>query len=620
MILGSAICAWGGLYRLFSTFALYDDEGYVLISTKYFLQGFHLYDQVFTQYGPLFYSYAWLLHGVFGVGLTNDAVRVLTLVHWIGIAGLYGWFVHRASGSRLLTSTGFVLAFMHLEPIVNEPGHPQGLCGLLAAAVLVLSSFGGRRDILRAMVLAGLAIGLLGMIKINLGVYIFLAVSMALLTAAEASRVSGVLRPLHIGLGLAVTPVVMHRWLTDERALMFWIVWTLAVVSVLLVGRPAAANRISGEGAYFRLVLAAAATMLGVVLVQRIQGAPIARLLYGMIGQHARFADAMYLVLEVPKRAGVVAVGAAALAVVYRRRASFPPAARRRVELGFAAMKLLYGLAVIGATSAAFASDAIRGSIDKDSPSGIACALMSYGLPFAWLLLADLPGLAPPQRLARIALCLIASLQALQVFPIAGTQVALGTVLLLLVGLLCVHDVLTSRETGEPMRIHARRVGYGLMVLALLTIALRRGEISRREYRSSVPLGLPGAARIRLPEATAEEIIPLVRSLRAHCGTFVSFPGMNSLYLWAQTEPPTKFNATFWPNMLNDRQQLAIAESIAADPRACFVVDLRTQDIFDGLGYSPLATYLYQNFHSAGAIGAYDLRIRNDRRSDELLP
>jgi hypothetical protein len=605
---------------LFSTFAPYDDEGYVLISIKYFLQGFRLYDQVFTQYGPLFYTYAWLVHGVLGVGLTHDAARLLTLVHWIGIAGLYGWFVHRASGSALLTCAGFVLAFMHVEPLVNEPGHPLGACGLLVGTALVLCSFGGRRDILHAMALTGLMIGLLGMIKINLAVFLFLAVSLALVTSAEASRVIGVLRPLHVGLGLAVAPVLMHRWLTDEPTFVFWIVWTLTVVSVLLVGRPDVADRISMESSIHRLVLASAATMLGVALAQLVQGVSIATLAQGVIGQHVKFGNAFYFFVDVPKKAGVAAVGSTLLAIVFRRRASFPPSARRRVELGLVGMKLLYGLTVIGATSAAFAGEAIGGSIDKDSPRGIAQALMIYALPFSWLLLAKAEALAPPQRFARLALCLIASFQTLQAFPIAGTQVAFGTVLLLLTGLLCVHDVLTSGEPGAPMRIHTRRFGYGLMVLALLTIALRRGEISRREYRSSFPLGLPGAARIRLPEETANSLGRLVRNLRSQCDTFVSFPGMNSLYLWARMEPPTAYNATFWPNMLDGVEQHAVARSIDAKPRACFVVDLRAQEIFDGVGYSPLATYLHQSFHSAGAMGPYDLRIRNDRRSEELLP
>jgi len=191
---------------------------------------------------------------------------------------------------------------------------------------------------------------------------------------------------------------------------------------------------------------------------------------------------------------------------------------------------------------------------------------------------------------------------------------------MLLIGLLCVHDVATLAAQGSPRRTHARQLGYGLMVLVLLTISVHRDRLARRQYQESAPLGLPGATRIQLPETTAADLVRLVRVLRAHCDTFVSFPGLNSLYFWTETAPPTPFNATFWPKMLDDHQQEEIAKALAGDSGPCFVADLRSQSVFDTLGHSPLVKYLNANFHSAEAIGPYDVRIRNDRRIDEPLP
>ncbi|HEX4826271.1 MAG TPA: hypothetical protein VFV19_18370 [Candidatus Polarisedimenticolaceae bacterium] len=593
LIVAVVVCARYGLYRSFSTFVDNDDEGYVLISIKFFLQGYRLYSQVFTQYGPLFYSYAWLLHGIGGVAVTSDAARFVTLVDWLCIAGLYAWFVHRAAGSTVLACAGFLLAFQHLDPIVAEPGHPQGLCTMLTAAILVLCSFENR-----AMLLAGVLIGLLAMVKINLGVYLFLAVALSVLMAAEKSRITGVLRAVHILLGLAVTPVVMHHWLTDEWTLLYWILWTSALASILLVARPEA-GRIPGEGAYVRLVVGAAVTAAVVIVVQVLQGVPIARLFYGVIGQHVAFADAFYFVLEVPRRAAIVAVVATAAAVLYRFRPCPVVAAR--------AAKLLYGLSVIVATAAPFVAARTR-------PGPTSGALMLYGLPFAWLLLVDTGALSREGRLARVALCLIAAFQALQVFPIAGTQVALGTVLLPLAGLLCVHDAVTS---WAPATV---ALGETVTAAALLAIAFWRGGIVHREYRSYVSLELPGAERIRLPEVTAKDYGRLVRNLRERCDSFVTFPGTNSLYLWAQKEPATSFNATYWPNMLDTYQQLATARTLAGDPNSCFVLDRREEELFEGLGYSLLANYLKANFHTEGTIGPYDLRMRNDRHGDGLIP
>src|SRR5688572_14814465 len=44
-----------GYWMLFSHFAGYDDEGYILISAReYFARG-QLYEQVYSQYGPAYY-------------------------------------------------------------------------------------------------------------------------------------------------------------------------------------------------------------------------------------------------------------------------------------------------------------------------------------------------------------------------------------------------------------------------------------------------------------------------------------------------------------------------------------------------------------------------------------
>lgn len=41
-----------GYWLQFTTFMIYDDEGYVLLSLKHFTEHGGLYDRVYTQYGP----------------------------------------------------------------------------------------------------------------------------------------------------------------------------------------------------------------------------------------------------------------------------------------------------------------------------------------------------------------------------------------------------------------------------------------------------------------------------------------------------------------------------------------------------------------------------------------
>lgn len=49
-----AILVVAGATQLFSTFMVYDDEGYVLFSLKTFAEGGGLYERVYSQYGPFF--------------------------------------------------------------------------------------------------------------------------------------------------------------------------------------------------------------------------------------------------------------------------------------------------------------------------------------------------------------------------------------------------------------------------------------------------------------------------------------------------------------------------------------------------------------------------------------
>ena len=82
----SAITLWAlaaGFFLIYSYFPPYDDEGYLMITVKQTLDGGILYDEVYTQYGPVYYIYRWILSGVFMLPITHDATRLSTLVVWI---------------------------------------------------------------------------------------------------------------------------------------------------------------------------------------------------------------------------------------------------------------------------------------------------------------------------------------------------------------------------------------------------------------------------------------------------------------------------------------------------------------------------------------------------------
>src|SRR5690349_9445569 len=87
------------LSRLLASFAAYDDEGYMLLSLKHYLNEGHLYTLTFSQYGPVYYLAHSLFFRVLHFPLTHDGGRVVTFIFWMATSLLAGVFVSRVTRS-----------------------------------------------------------------------------------------------------------------------------------------------------------------------------------------------------------------------------------------------------------------------------------------------------------------------------------------------------------------------------------------------------------------------------------------------------------------------------------------------------------------------------------------
>src|SRR5262245_18496315 len=70
-------------YSAFSTFAVWDDEGVLMMDLKRFLDGHRLYDEIPSIYGPLYSLYEYAAHVFMGVPVSNDSVRLVSITLWI---------------------------------------------------------------------------------------------------------------------------------------------------------------------------------------------------------------------------------------------------------------------------------------------------------------------------------------------------------------------------------------------------------------------------------------------------------------------------------------------------------------------------------------------------------
>ena len=544
-----------GYYRLYSTFALYDDEGYVLLSLRQYTAGLALYDEVYSQYGPGFFQITAPLHRWTGLPLTTDAVRLKALILWMLCAGLSSWLIFRLSNSRMLSASAFLMVFLQLEKTALEPGHPQELCAVLIAATVLLSTYwqAGSRG-RYAIIATGVLVALLTTIKPNLGIFLAAAVAIGLTLSVENKPGSGWIRNIILWSPVALPFLLLRSSLGDPS--FYWLITsvTLGVVGVLLVDhtsvpRPSRARDTPWRRALL-YPLAAGLAVIAILGFSLVAGTSAKGLVHGILLQHLDFGNRAHIPLGSHLALTGAGVALALLAVLALRQ--------DRLRTG---MQLTIGLALILPPLLVHLSEAklplTSGLVDR----GFGQPLIALAGPLLWLVM--FPGSGGAGRALRPGFATLASAAALQplgIYPIPGGQVAIASFLTLLVALLIVHQGASIlKRRGVPAGI--------LLAIALSAVGFRAVTLPA-ERAQLVPLLLPGADRLHVAPEVAETLHWMVSSLQDRTDVFISGPrALNSLYLWTEMQPPNGFNATLWPIMLNHEEQESVVSALGRHPR-----------------------------------------------------
>jgi len=96
---------------------------------------------------------------------------------------LAGRMTRSRSIGLIVALAGFSVPF-----VVKEPMHPVGICTLLVVLIIASAAWGNGLDARRGAILAGIAVGALAMIKINMGALAALGLLGAILLTAPPSR------------------------------------------------------------------------------------------------------------------------------------------------------------------------------------------------------------------------------------------------------------------------------------------------------------------------------------------------------------------------------------------------------------------------------------------------
>lgn len=573
---------------LWTSFMVYDDEGYVLYSLKAYAMHGHLYSDVYSQYGPFYFVLYRTLHAV-GFAFDNTSARAATLVCWVGTAMACSALVWRATNRKLVPALATLVAvFLHLSVMTSEPSHPGGFIALVVALAAWWITRPGASSTRRAVVI-GTAAAMLLLTKVNVGLLWVVSVGAWWLLQFPTIRASGVGRAAVAAL-VALVPIAL-MW--SARADM-WVPPFMAITSLggagLVLCTTGAAEPVQVRD--LPIALAIGGIILVVVsAVVLAGGTPLPALADGIVLGPLRHPS----VYRVPMnwRPGTLILGFAcfALAMWLSRQ---PVSKRRPILLALRSVVVLaYALVM-------------SGHLPILAPGFV----LSFGLGTTVLLVLPTRENDPLVAI-RALLGFLLVFQSLHAFPVAGSQVAWGTYLWVPLAVLAVTD-LASDISSRAFRLS---VAAGTVGAATLFVASTGFEAVAR-YRGSDALAVPGAENIRMPETFSTAIRTIVHNASYHGDTVFSLPGMMSFNTWTRHEPPTVANATHWFNLLSAAQQTAIHDRLSHDPRSVVVVQRYVYDLLAQQGFlhgGPLLDWIRANYTPAFRLESYEFWIRRDR-------
>jgi hypothetical protein len=588
--------AFAGYQRLYSSFAPYDDEGYIMLSLFHFLDGEPLYDETYSQYGPAYYFVQAVAYAVTDLPITHDVTRAKTLVFWLLTAGFAAALIWRVTRSRALCLAAGLLAFFHLERFAMEPGHPQELCMLLIAAALFVATFvRGERSFSWIAVLLGFLAGTVCMTKLNVGVFMAVGLLLAFAFSAPRLRTNRWLVCAASTFVVALPVLLMRGELFLMGGIALACVVNCSMLAVMVTAsRVDALSALECRGFFVGGALA----VVGWSIAALVHGTSAGGLLDGLVLQHAGFAATFFTASPI----GWFAIPWAMIGLWMACAAS-----RGNPTAGLIAQGALVSIGVIVAGLHLLESftPLIHGMQDR----GGAILLIECATPLVWVILWRVPSCRADQWFARLAICTVAVLQPLGIFPTPGTQTAIGSLAILLAALVAVADLAQARIAIPATRTPRLSVATSLIALALATLLVR--DVQLWCYRQRLmPLALSGAERLRLPEAEVARHRWLTKTLQANADSFLfRYNGMNSYYFWTQSPPPTALNATCWPVLFDDEQQQRIVSAIRDNPRLCVVSERQDWPALDN---RPLVAFLDEHFEPSAKRENIEVWIRRN--------
>jgi len=575
---------------MFGGFQAYDDEGYMLVTLRDYLAGHPLLTPYLALYGPFFYELVGGLFKLLGIIPTNDSGRLFSIVVWLASSVVAGLATYRLTWNLAVGVVGQLVTFSLLAVLAQEPMTTYGLISLLLAGLVLVATY--RLEKPRATaVLVGAIVGALCMLKINVGAFAGLAVLMAWAGSLTPVWRRFVLPAIAGVITLApftLTSALLGRGWVLELAL--FVSLSTASVAIAYVAAEPRSEPPSSTGWLLLGGLGLVAASLGIALAG---GSRPVDVWNDLVVRAVRFPQLFTLPVNINPLADAWAVVSVAVAV-----ATFGPLRHARVP-----------------ASAAGAARIASGLYMLLSILLLPSWIFLLGLPLAWIAIRP-PGADAAGSYCRILLAALAVIGSLQIYPVAGSQLALAALVMVPLGAVILTDgiaqLLSSPASAAPWRRLAAWATPSAFAVTV-TILILSGYLTEGRFESGSPSGLAGAESVRMPAQQGAQLRELVGGIERDCSAFITYPGMNSLYVWTGQEPATPLRYGVWWLVPDVNDEQLIVQQLEGRPRLCVVKNQTLIDFWAqgrAVPPSPLVAFIDQNFVEKRSYGDYALLVR----------
>lgn len=570
-------------------FSTYDDEGYFLSSLRGYDSGHALFNEIYSQYGPFYWQFVAGLFAATGTTVDHDSGRIFTLLLWIGASGFAAAAAWRVTRS-VLVSCGVAALVLHTQYLYQgEPISPGHVSGLFLGALCFALTLRRRR----ALSSAGVLIACLFLIKINIGSFALLGMLLVLsvpITRSKVERTWGAL----VAAGACLTPLLlMSSHLSNASFLVFALHVSFAACALTIAVRACRPSDAATFASQARMLGAFGGFVLADVLLTTATSTSFGAIVHSVVLDALKQPGFFAFAPDIPPNTLLLDLASVAAAVfLYANRRLLSEWSNRRSSM------LVLGLAKLAGGALTW------------------LAVSSYHTPLAvslspvWLAAVPSRSERPETRWPVVAIASVAVFEILQAYPVAGSQRGWASMMLIVVAGALIAD--GAREVAAGLGgaasnqlvqvVAAAALGEALLTALVLPLP---GYITT--FRTDQSLGLAGAQLVRADPTTVEGLREVTATLKAHCHTFISMPGLGSFYLFSGEQPPTYLISSDWMTGISAATQAHAAAEAENTPGVCV---LRNDDIVGfWMGQSPLPNtplVEYIQSHSANALSLAD--------------